>query len=117
MTSSKSVHFRLESDKADIMIPTYFYETTAPFELLLGTDIWQGTQAVMSWTSQGLQTFLIPGLANGVPHLYQPITSLWMKSPAPMHSTFLVELLLYIPDICSLALGWEKEEDDEDIKP
>jgi hypothetical protein len=40
-----------------------------------------------------------------------------MKTPAPMDSNCLAELLPYIPDICSLALGWEKEEDDENIKP
>ena len=40
-----------------------------------------------------------------------------MKIPAPMDSTCLTQLLPYIPNTCSLALGWEKEEDDEDMKP
>ena len=115
--TSKSVHFCLESQNTDILIPTFLYETTAPFDLLPGTDVVQGTQAVMGWTSQGLQTCLIRGLADELAHFYQPITSLSMTAPALTDLTCLAELLSHIPQVCSLALGLEKEEDDEDIKP
>jgi len=44
--------------------PSYLYDTSAPFDVNLGTDFLQQEQAVMAWTTEGLRTFLISGLAK-----------------------------------------------------
>jgi hypothetical protein len=50
------------------------YVTTGPFDVILGTDFFQEEQALMAWTKERLKTFLIPGRAEDIVKIYDPIT-------------------------------------------
>jgi len=59
--------------------PSYLYDTSAPFNVILGTDFLQQEQAVMACTTEGLRTFLIPGLANKLVKIHDPVSSIILQ--------------------------------------
>jgi len=60
-------------------IPSYSYDTSAPFDVIVGTDFLQQEQAVMAWTTEGFRKFLIPGLADELVKIYDPVSSIIYK--------------------------------------
>ena len=76
----ESVDLYLKTDQGhQSKIPSYLYDTSAPFDVILGTDFLQEEQAVMAWTTEGLRTFLIPGLADELVKIYDPVSSIIYK--------------------------------------
>jgi hypothetical protein len=79
-----SVDLYLKTDQGHhSKIPSYLYDTTAPFDVILGTDLLQQEQAVMAWTTEGLRTFLIPGLADELVKIYDPVSSIILQETDP----------------------------------
>jgi len=76
----ESVDLYLKTDQGhQSKIPSYLYDTSAPFDVILGTDFLQQEQAVMAWTTKGLRTFLIPGLADELVKIYDPVSSIILQ--------------------------------------
>jgi hypothetical protein len=93
---SMALELHLTSDQGyETLISTFFYVTTAPFDMLQGTVFLQEAQAVMPWTTMGLQTFLIPGLADELSRIYDH---------DPAAEDYSTKMLPHLPDICFSAL-------------
>jgi hypothetical protein len=78
---------------------------SAPF------DIVQQEQAVMAWTKEGLKTFLIPGLADNLVKIYDPIISFTLKEKSEQVG----RTTSPIPDLCLLARDLPIQEYDPEI--
>ena len=109
---SESVDLYLRTDQGyHSKIPSYLYDTSAPFDVILGTDFLQQEQAVMAWTTEGLRTFLIPGLADELVKIYDPVSSIILHENS---DKAWLTMNLQIPEMCCLARDRPARDFDPD---
>jgi len=108
----ESVDLYLKTDQGhQSKIPSYLYDTSAPFDVILGTDFLQQEQAVMAWTAEGLRTFLIPGLADELVKIYDPVSSIILQEDS---DEAWLTMNSQIPEMCCLARDRQARDFDPD---
>ena len=79
--------------------------------MILGTDFLQQEQAVMAWTAEGLRTFLIPGLADELVKIYDPVSSIILQEDS---DEAWLTMNSQIPEMCCLARDRQARDFDPD---
>jgi hypothetical protein len=79
--------------------------------VILGTDFLQQEQAVMASTMEGLRTFLIPGLADKLVKIYDPVSSIILQENS---DKAWLTMNSQIPEICCLARDMQARDFDPD---
>jgi len=108
----ESVDLYLKRDQGHhSKIPSYLYDTSARFDVITQTDFLQEEQAVMAWTTEGLRTFLIPGLVDELVKIYDPVLSIILQEKS---DKAWLTMNSQIPEMCCLARDMQARDFDLD---
>jgi hypothetical protein len=108
----ESVDLYLKTDQGHhSKISSYLNDTSAPFDVILGTDFLQQEQAVMAWATEVLRTFLIQGLADELVKIYYPVSSIILQENS---DKAWLTMNSQIPEICCLARDMQARHFDPD---